>query len=299
MKSFDGGSTGCPENRLTARSKLPHHAFTGEERPRYGRAQRREHQRGLRRRSEVVGHLRGVVRGVLVVLVEWRRPRRLLGPRIDVHGACEVVHGGQQLAGHLGNGTIGRERDLERAPVAVLDDRIVALQIERNDERARSVGCRQREGLPSPRREPQRGVLQLWLGRSQCDRQLPEHLRVRVQRVAGGLPRLVREHDPRSRRGGHDDASVRVCIVVRMGVPARTASVTGVRSATEARRSRCSSGIAESSVIVRSIDAAAILCEVIANIDFHCGRRVPLALRVHAQRHRSARRQTAQEQPER
>ena len=36
MKSFDGGSTGCPENRLTARSKVPHHAFTGEERPRYG-----------------------------------------------------------------------------------------------------------------------------------------------------------------------------------------------------------------------------------------------------------------------
>ena len=36
MKSWEGGSTGSPENRLTARSKLPHHALTGEDRPRYG-----------------------------------------------------------------------------------------------------------------------------------------------------------------------------------------------------------------------------------------------------------------------
>ena len=36
MKSFDGGSAGWPENRLTARSKVPHQALTGVERPRYG-----------------------------------------------------------------------------------------------------------------------------------------------------------------------------------------------------------------------------------------------------------------------
>src|SRR6516164_8287413 len=36
MKSFDGGSAGTPENRLTARSKEPHHAWTGVDRPRYG-----------------------------------------------------------------------------------------------------------------------------------------------------------------------------------------------------------------------------------------------------------------------
>ena len=34
MKSSDGGSAGKPENRLTARSNEPHHAFTGVERPR-------------------------------------------------------------------------------------------------------------------------------------------------------------------------------------------------------------------------------------------------------------------------
>jgi hypothetical protein len=34
MKSLDGGSARWPENRLTARSKEPHHAFTGVERPR-------------------------------------------------------------------------------------------------------------------------------------------------------------------------------------------------------------------------------------------------------------------------
>ena len=34
MKSRDGGSAGAPENRFTARSKDPHQAFTGVERPR-------------------------------------------------------------------------------------------------------------------------------------------------------------------------------------------------------------------------------------------------------------------------
>ena len=34
MKSLDGGSTDRPEKRLTARSKLPHQAFTAVERPR-------------------------------------------------------------------------------------------------------------------------------------------------------------------------------------------------------------------------------------------------------------------------
>ena len=34
MKSAEGGSAGSPENRLTARSKDPHHALTGVERPR-------------------------------------------------------------------------------------------------------------------------------------------------------------------------------------------------------------------------------------------------------------------------
>ena len=36
MKSFDGASTDRPEKRLTARSKVPHQALTGVERPRYG-----------------------------------------------------------------------------------------------------------------------------------------------------------------------------------------------------------------------------------------------------------------------
>ena len=36
MKSCAGGSTGSPEKRLTARSKLPHQALTGDDRPRYG-----------------------------------------------------------------------------------------------------------------------------------------------------------------------------------------------------------------------------------------------------------------------
>src|SRR5260370_27765173 len=36
MKSSEGGSAGRPENRNTARSNVPHHALTGDDRPRYG-----------------------------------------------------------------------------------------------------------------------------------------------------------------------------------------------------------------------------------------------------------------------
>ncbi len=111
-------------------------------------------------------------------------------------GPDEVVDRGEQLAGHLCNGPVRREGDPAGAPVAVLGDRIVTLQIEGHDEGARSVGRRERQGLPSPGREPQRSVLQLGLGWSQRDRQLAEHLCVRVQRVAGGPPRLVAEARP-------------------------------------------------------------------------------------------------------
>ena len=36
MKPPEGGSAGRPENMVTARSNVPHHAFTGVDRPRYG-----------------------------------------------------------------------------------------------------------------------------------------------------------------------------------------------------------------------------------------------------------------------
>ena len=74
------------------------------------------------------------------------------------------------------------------APVAVLGDRLVGVQVERDDERARAVGRRQRRRLPAARGQPQRRVLELRLGRRQRRRQLAEHLRVRVQRVARRAP---------------------------------------------------------------------------------------------------------------
>ncbi len=196
MKSFDGGSTGCPEKRLTARSKLPHQAFTGDERPRIWRPHRREHEGGLCSGRQVVGHLRGVVGGVLVVLVQGRRPRRLLGSRVDVHRPGDVAHCRQQLTCHLGNRPVRRERDPPCAPVAVLGHRLVIVQVECRNERTRSVACREREGLPSSCGETQRRVLQLRLGRGQRDGELAEHLRVRVQRVARGPPCLVGERNP-------------------------------------------------------------------------------------------------------
>ena len=50
--------------------------------------------------------------------------------------------------------------------------------------------------LPAARGEPERRVLKLGLGRREGHRQLPEHLRVRMQRVAGLAPGVVVESRP-------------------------------------------------------------------------------------------------------
>ncbi len=46
---------------------------------------------------------------------------------------------------------VGRERDALDAAVAVLDDRLVACEVERDDDHARSVGRRQRLRLEATR----------------------------------------------------------------------------------------------------------------------------------------------------
>ena len=86
---------------------------------------------------------------MLVVLVERHGPRHLLRRRVDLDGAAEVADRRQQLARDLADRPIGRERDAPRAPVAVLGHRLVGVQVERDDERARAVGRRQRECLPA------------------------------------------------------------------------------------------------------------------------------------------------------
>ncbi len=123
---------------------------------------------------------------MLAVLVERQLPRHLLWRRVDLHRAAEVAHGGEHVARHVGHRPVGGQRDPGLPPVAVLGDRLVALEVERDDDRAGAVGRRQRERLPPARAQPQGGVLELRLGRGERRGQLAEDLRVGVQRVAVG-----------------------------------------------------------------------------------------------------------------
>ena len=59
----------------------------------------------------------------------------------------------------LSYGPVGRQRDPRLTTAAVLDDGLVGVQVKRRDDRARPVGRRQRECLPTTRAQPQGGVL--------------------------------------------------------------------------------------------------------------------------------------------
>ena len=85
----------------------------------------------------------------------------------------------QQLARDRADRPVRRERDAAPdAPVAVLDDSLVRVQVERDDERARAVRRRQRRRLPAAGGEAQRRVLELRLRWRERDGELAEHLRV-------------------------------------------------------------------------------------------------------------------------
>ena len=114
-----------------------------------GSAQRPEHQRRLGCRREIGGYLGRVVGGVLEVLVERRRPGGFLRSGVDLHRADKVADGSQQLARHVGNWPVRDERDALRSTVGVLSDCVMGVQVERDDQRAGTVGRWQRLGLPS------------------------------------------------------------------------------------------------------------------------------------------------------
>src|SRR5256885_1548554 len=71
---------------------------------------------------------------------------------------------------------------------------------------------------------PQVGVLQLRLGRGKLDRELSEHLRVRVERVAGRAPGPVAErwppvgHDPNATRSVPSYRAIGVFSTCRVGM---------------------------------------------------------------------------------
>ena len=107
-------------------------------------------------------------------------------------GRCDVTTTGQALR------CTGPHELLVAAAARgrLLDDHVMRVQIEDDDQRARAVRRRQRLRLPTPGRQPQRGVLQLRLGGRQGNRELSQHLGVRVEGVARRLPPLVRQRRP-------------------------------------------------------------------------------------------------------
>ena len=191
MKSFEGGAAGRPEKRLTARSNDPHHALTGVERPRYGSPELGQHQRGLRGCGQIGGDLLGVVVRVDIVLVEGHTPGHFLWSYVDVDPVGELTDGVESLAGDGAHRTIRSQRDATAALGTRLDGHLVIPQIECHHEGPGAVRRRQGGRLPPSRRQAQRRVLKLRLGRRERHRQLAQELRMRVQRVAGLRPALV------------------------------------------------------------------------------------------------------------
>jgi putative spermidine/putrescine transport system ATP-binding protein len=169
----------------------------------------REDQRGLGRCGEVTGDLAWIVVRVLLVGVQRHLPRDLLRRRIDLHRAAKLAHRGQHPAGHLADRPVGGERNPLGPAAAVLDDRLVDPQVQRDNQGSGAVGRGQRRGLPAPCRQPQRRVLQLRLGRRQLHRELAEDLGMRVQGVTRRAPLLIRECGPSRRHDRQATASRR------------------------------------------------------------------------------------------
>ena len=128
MKSCEGGSTGSPEKRLTARSKVPHHALTGVDHPRYRARRAASTSAACVAEHEVLGHLGRVVGGVLFILVQWRRPRGLLWCGVERYGADEVTDRSQHLQRHCADRSVRRKGDVVRPTIAVLRHGVMMIQ---------------------------------------------------------------------------------------------------------------------------------------------------------------------------
>ena len=160
------------------------------------RAERSEDERRSGRGREVRRDLGGLVGGVLVVLVEGRRPGRLLWREVDLDRPTESSHGGQDVERDVRHRPARRERHPFDATVRVLDDRLVGPEVESHHDRPRSVRGRQRQRFPAACRQAKCRMLELRLRRGQGGGQLAEDLSVRMQRLTRRLPWLVRERGP-------------------------------------------------------------------------------------------------------
>ncbi len=98
MKSCDGGCAGRPEKRLTARSNDSPPRVDRRRAAAIRRAELRQHLGRAGRGREVRRNLAEVERRVLVVLVERRRPRRLLRREVELHRPGELADRGEHVA---------------------------------------------------------------------------------------------------------------------------------------------------------------------------------------------------------
>jgi len=160
------------------------------------RAERRERQRRLGGRGEVLFNLGRVVAGVLVVLVQRHAPRNLLRHRVDAHGAARPGHRRQHIPGHLGHRPVRDKRHPVHRSAAVLHHRLVRVQVQRHHQRPGAIRRGQQPRLPAARSQPQRRVQQLRLGRRELHGQLAQHLSVGMQRVTCRTPPFVGDRWP-------------------------------------------------------------------------------------------------------
>ena len=150
MKSSDGGSAGCAGEEV---DREVERAPPGVDRRRaaaVGRAEGGEHERRLGRGGEV---RRRPAPGRRSRARRPRRARRSTGPPA-ASGRSRPAPPSSPTAASSSRvtsptGRSGVERDAARAPVAVLGERLVRAQVERDDERAGAVGRGQRAASPS------------------------------------------------------------------------------------------------------------------------------------------------------
>jgi len=178
----------------------------------------------------------GVMTRVLIILVKGHAPRHLLRRRIDLDRAPKLADRCQHLPSDLTDRSVGRERDTDHWPVAVLDDRFVRSQIKHHHERSGAVRGQHRRRLPAPSGQTQRRVLKLRLGRASiASRSLPIlPPRHRPRWCSRRSARRIADARRRSTRGGVSfDLAVNLC----SGLPATRRQATS-SCATRWMRSR-------------------------------------------------------------
>ena len=150
----------------------------------------------LGRRREVPRNLVGVVAGVVQVLVERHLPGDLLGGQVDLHRPAQAADASRAL--HRVTAPTDRlgAKATRSAPPPLCS--ITASCARRSSTMTSDPEPSGAGGAVSqpPRAQAQRGMLQLWLGRSEPRRQFAKYLAVPVQCVACLAPLFVRSRGP-------------------------------------------------------------------------------------------------------